>query len=680
VARRACWVPGRPSGPRRRAGPSGRFATTLTHLPLPAVGRQPAAHAGLPTALPVAEGSATKRRGFPVALVCMPFYSAEVPGIQVGLLAEIAERAGFPAETFHLNVDLAARIGTDQHEALCLHRGHMVGEWLFSTAAFDDRADPDARLLTDLPHAREVLTDLVDDPAARLADLRTRVIPQFVDHWARAVDWGRFGVVGFTSTFQQNVASLALARRIKERHPAVTIVLGGSNVEGEMGPAYLRAFPDVDIVVDGEGDLVLPALLERLAGNEDPGDIPGVVTRRDGVVHHTPPAEPVRDLDALPTPRYDEYFQRWEELGLTSAEMLPPRVPVETSRGCWWGQKHHCTFCGVNGQRMSYRAKSPQRVLDELADLARRHRRTSFAAVDNILDTSYVRNLFTEIDQAGLDYTFFYEVKSSLTRQQLDQMRRGGVRSIQPGIESLSTHVLELMRKGSTMLQNVRLLKWARYHRLDVSWNLLHGFPGEREEDYRRQLDVLELITHLDPPGAVGRIWLERFSPYFARADDFPLSDVTAEASYRYVYPEEVDLDAAAYFFEYQMADTVDDACLEDTRTLVARWRQQHSAGTRDALDLRRIPGGILIDDRRSTRPEGTYHFEGPLAEMYLHCSDSYRNVAEVAAHLDGDDDASGDAPGEDAVRWALEEFCERGLMLAENGRYLSLAVPVGDR
>ena len=609
----------------------------------------------------------------------MPFYSAEVPGIQVGLLAGIAEQSGFPADTFHLNVELAARIGPDQHEALCLHRGHMVGEWLFSIAAFDDRADPHCRLLDDLPHVGEVLADHVDDPRARLVELRTQVIPELADEWATTIDWGRYGAVGFSSTFQQQVASLALARRIKQHHPHVSIVLGGANVEDEMGPAHARAFDYLDVVVDGEGDHVLPPLLDRLSRGEDPSDIPGVVTRAGGVVRHTPPAEPVRDLDALPTPRYDEYFDRWDAHDLTSAGMLPQRMPFETSRGCWWGQKHHCTFCGANGQRMSYRSKSPARVLDELAEMSRQYRRTSFAAVDNILDTSYVRELFTEIDTAGLDYTFFYEIKASLTRSQLDQMRRGGVRSIQPGIESLNTHVLQLMRKGSTMLQNVRLLKWARYHRLDTAWNILHGFPGEREEDYRDQHRVLELITHLGPPSAVGRIWLERFSPYFAQRDEFPLTEVTPETSYRYVYPSELDLDAAAYFFEYRMAEVVDDSCLDDTRALVEHWQQQWAAGTMDALDLRRIPDGVLIDDRRRAWPEGTHHFEGPLAEMYLHCSDSYRTAEEVHAHLiTGSGDATdAEAPRESAVRWALDEFCERGLMVGENGRYLSLAVPV---
>ena len=79
------------------------------------------------------------------------------------------------------------------------------------------------------------------------------------------MDWGRYSVVGFSSTFQQNVASLALARRIKERFPMVKVVFGGANFEGEMGPEYVRAFPFIDYAVVGEGDMAFPALLRNIA-------------------------------------------------------------------------------------------------------------------------------------------------------------------------------------------------------------------------------------------------------------------------------------------------------------------------------------------------------------------------------------------------------------------------------
>ena len=93
----------------------------------------------------------------------------------------------------------------------------------------------------------------------------------FLRRCVESVDWGAYDVVGFTTTFAQNVASLALARRVKERSPESVVVLGGANCEGEMGLALHRSFPFVDLVCAGEADLTFPRLLTTLRGGRRPG-------------------------------------------------------------------------------------------------------------------------------------------------------------------------------------------------------------------------------------------------------------------------------------------------------------------------------------------------------------------------------------------------------------------------
>ena len=615
------------------------------------------------------------RSELPVALVCMPFQSAQRPSIQVGLLASVARQAGFPVETFHLNLELAATLGTRVAEEVAGNRAHNLGEWLFSVAAFDSTPDPEGKYLDEYPGGLQVAPSDRDDPREYLLRLRDEVLPEFIDRWAEAVDWGAFGVVGFTSMFQQNAASLALARRIKERHPATTTVFGGANFEQEMGEAFFAAFPCVDIGVTGEADLTFPILLDRLAKGEDPEGIPGMTTRRDGRILRTPAAEPLADLDQLPTPDYDEYFRRWDELELASESESTRMLPFETSRGCWWGQKHHCTFCGLNGEDMRFRSKSAERVLAELDELAGSHRWTAFDAVDNILDNAYVRTLFPKLEEAEVDYTFFYEVKASLTRKQIAQMWRGGVRAMQPGTESLSTHVLGLMRKGTTMLKNVRVLKWAHYYGINTAWNILFGFPGERREDYEQQLDLLHRLTHLQPPDFVGTIGLVRFSPYFFDSDSFPIDAIEPERSYHHIYPTHVDMEKAAYFFDCMMGDSPGVEMFPEIRSFCDGWQERYEQGHTDSLHVRRIPDGILIADRRRYTPAGEWSFEADLAMIYQHCMDTMRDAASVRQHLE--EHWRGSTPTEARVSWALEEFCERGLMVGEGGDYLSLALPV---
>lgn len=608
---------------------------------------------------------------FRVALVCMPFASAKIPSVQIGLLTAIAEQAGFAVDAYHLNLDLAARLTSEFYEPLCDHRGHMTGEWLFSVAAFGEDAHSDDMAYFSTFSDEVGWVEKQGKDKNYLSLLRHEILPRYIEDCLNMVDWQNYQAVGFSSTFQQNVACLALARKIKEQYPTVKIIFGGANMEDEMGPEYARAFPFIDYVVVGEGDIVFPMLLRYLAAKQQPGEIPGLVMRSEGGIKYCSQALPVRNLDALPTPNYKEFFARSKNLGLEPLDV----VRFESSRGCWWGQKHHCTFCGLNGLGMSYRVKSPKRVLAELSELMGKYRINFFAATDNILDMKYVKDIFAAVLETKTDYQFFYEVKANLTHEQLRTLYQGGIRSIQPGIESLSSHVLQLMRKGCTMLQNVRLLKWCRYYTIDVGWNLIWGFPGETEEDYRQQLAVLKLITHLQPPRGSGRIWLERFAPYFFDREAFPIHDLQPEASYRYVYPAHVALDKIAYFFDYQMEDTVAADAHKETLEWVKKWQESWNANSIGTLVYRRTLDEIYIDDKRTPGKLIPYTFDGPLALIYEYCSDTMRSVPQVMEALR--DSTADHVFTESEVQGALEVFCEAGLMLAEEGRYLSLALPV---
>lgn len=613
--------------------------------------------------------------GFRVALVCMPFASAKIPSIQVGLMTAISEQAGFETDAYHFNLDLAAQLAPDLYEKLCEHRGHMTGEWMFAKAAFGTNAPKEADgFFASFPD-EDAWANRIGKNQEFLFDLRGCVLPSFIENCLTSVDWSRYGVVGFSSTFQQNVACLALAKRIKDRFPAVTIVFGGANMEAEMGPECARAFPFIDYVVSGEGDSIFPALLQALASKGSATRLEGLTVRTaSGQLQCGGQAPPVMDLDVSPVPNYNAYFARAIELGLLSHYKSDWALPVESARGCWWGKKYHCTFCGLNGLGMSFRAKTPARFLDELSELARRHSISSFEAVDNILDLKYLPAVFAKIEQSKIDYRFFYEVKANLTRAQIQSLYRGGVRCVQPGIESMSSHILQLMRKGCTMLQNVRCLKWCFYYNIRVGWNLISGFPGETGEDYRKQLEVLRCITHLEPPKSIARIWLERFSPYYHDRERFPVSNVRPQASYRYVYPPHVDLEKIAYFFDYEMGNTVPASEHQATRAFVDQWHKNWDSDQRDGLCYRRTSDGLLIDYNWGPERNGTYNLSGPLAQIYESCVETMHTPKQVAECLrQGSENYDFT---EDEVRDAMEEFCRGRLMISEDDRYFSLAIP----
>jgi ribosomal peptide maturation radical SAM protein 1 len=608
-----------------------------------------------------------------VALVNVPFAHSDRPSIQCGVLKACLTRAGHDVDVHYLNLETARELGPERYSSLATSRSdQFVGEWLFTAAAFG--YTPDEEAYRKACPGIDATCDHLGADFAELCRLRREVMPELVESWAREIDWDRYAVVGFTSTFEQNVAALALARRIKERHPQVLTVFGGANVDGDMGPEFARVFPWIDFAVSGEGDEVFPELVGCIARGESGVGLPGVAVRTgDGVVTG-PPARQVSRMDELPDPDFDDYFRALFRIGRESVlGDAPPRLLFESSRGCWWGQKHHCTFCGLNNLGMTFRSKSPQRVLDELGRLSGRYSITNFEAVDNIIDMGYLEHVCGQLVERRLDYTMFYEVKANLSRAQLQTLARAGIRRIQPGIESLNTHILSLMRKGTTMLRNVRLLKWAMYYGIHVGWNILTGFPGETVQDYVAQERLVPLLRHLPPPVGCGPIWLERFSPYFFDPD-LAFRNRRPQRAYDYVYPvPELDLSAIAYFFEYEAEDVVGEQATARLGELVADWQRPWSVGSPPTLVYRRAPDWIQIVDLRRDDAPAVHALHGVDAAVYEACGDTDRTADRVVRELQG---TAWGGVGVDVVEEALEKFCALGLAVQEDGHVLSLALP----
>jgi len=608
------------------------------------------------------------RRTMRVGLVNMPFASTQYPSVQLGLLQAILAQRGHAAASHYFNLHFATHIGWELHEFCAWYAPRLFGEWLFSRAAFREKAPDGSEYLRLYGDKLGPLKGFFE----YLLQLRERDAPAFVEECLAMVRWEEYDVVGFGSIFEQNCAALALARRIKEQCPSVIIVFGGANFEGEMGLEYVRACPWIDFVVIGEGDEVFPKLLDRIAlhGNDS---LQGIAWRENGSVRFEGRATMVHDLDRLPTPEYHDFF--------SAAALLrkpPPKegfnvqVPFESARGCWWGAKKQCTFCGLNGATIAYRSKMPARVLDEIDELARRYGVKMFGAVDNILDNRYIPELFGRLAARDARYEFFYEVKVNLTRHQLETMVRGGVRRVQPGIESLSTHLLKLMRKGATALQNVRFLKWAHYYGMEITWNILLGFPGERIDDYERQLAIIPLIRHLPPAVAVTAIHLDRFSPYFDFADKLGICNVRPDSAYATVYPLDFDLARIAYYFDHEASDTVPIETHKSLHEIVREWFIAWHGPEAPDLRYERVAERLEVRDNRWGKPVRLYTFTGAAAEAYEFCGDTDHSISTIAAHLR----EHGLNVGEADLRRHLDVFTADGLMLEEDGHFLSLALP----
>ncbi|MCC6994140.1 MAG: RiPP maturation radical SAM C-methyltransferase [Deltaproteobacteria bacterium] len=449
---------------------------------------------------------------------------------------------------------------------------------------------------------------------------------------------GNFDVIGFTMTFEtQLVASLALARLIKERWPEKRIVFGGSACASVQGITTLKSFPNlIDVVCLGEGEPLIVPLVKALRGQGSLADIPGIAHRVGDQVEVTKHAELMQDLDWIPTPNYDPYFEQKAASEWTDTRSF---LLFETSRGCWWGEKHLCSFCGLNAEALVYRSKSPDRVMQEINTFARRwNLDDGLHAVDNIFATRYFADLVPRLIEQQKDkpITFFFEIKSNLKLWQMMQLSVAGFRSLQPGIESFSDHVLELMDKGATAFQQITFLKWAQQASIGPHYNILMRNPGETVRDYKEMTALIPLLRHLQPPSAIANVQLQRFSPYHLRPAEFGIRNVRPKAYYHQMFPDpKVDLDNLVYQFDYDH-DEVDApelvAARQELLDAITEWQKGFKLPYRlvyfvTGADL------VVVDARDST--ERRVRLSGLPAELFRYL-DQGRSFAAISKQFPG--------------------------------------------
>lgn len=631
-----------------------------------------------------------------VVLVSMPFGPVRLPSIGLGLMKAALDRDGVSARTFYFTLEFAERIGERLYSQISYgtNTTDLVGEWIFSDSLFHHHTEESVA-----NYVEDILRDRAQDKnhvwheerfteefIREILDVRQHT-EAFLEDCAATILACRPKVVGFTSIFLQQVASLSLAKRLKAHAPELTIVFGGANCEGEMGREVIRQFPFVDAVVSGEADLAFPELVRRVLNDEPFANLPSVFSKSTGNSNSLYPAAPhnsydshnshspitstsaaVENLDALPFPDYDEYF---DQLRATSFHAeLEPNLLLETARGCWWGAKHHCTFCGLNGETMAFRAKSAERALDEFVTVTAKYPGYPIYVVDNILNLAYFKDLLPQLAERKLGLDLFFEVKANLKKDQLRQLRAAGVTIIQPGIESLSDEVLQIMRKGVKALQNIQLLKWCKEIGITPEWNILWGFPGESPEEYFRLAKMLPLLSHLQPPNYALSMRLDRFSPNFNQHAELGFKDLQPFPAYKYVYPlaPETVANLAYYFtFEYSEPRHV-ESYVRPLAEEVARWQQVHKTSDLFMLDQSER---LLLWDSRPTAKRRLTALTDKEKFLYLACDQvsTARQVAEAWSKH------SGWPNDQEDVRRALDEFVEAGLMLRQGDSYLALAV-----
>ena len=320
-----------------------------------------------------------------------------------------------------------------------------------------------------------------------------------------------------------------------------------------MGHELHRQFPFVDYVCSGEAEHSFPALSRRVLARDrrtacrEP--IPGIVYRdRNGG-------------SVSPGRRHDPRHGHAAGAGLQRLFSRPrtvhgsaPVVPTllfETSRGCWWGAKSHCTFCGLNGGAWRSAARARVAPSTSSSNWSTGGRSINVEVVDNILDMKYFKTCCRRSPGAAAAADSSTRSRRTFPASRCKLLHEAGVQPDPAGIESLSDHVLRLMRKGTTALRNIQLLKWCKEYSVTSSGTSCTAFPARRG---RTTPKCSTPARDPLPPASLrcGPIRLDRFSPYHNSPADSASPMCVRWSTYHYLYPFRRGEPAPiAYYFDF---------------------------------------------------------------------------------------------------------------------------------
>ena len=548
---------------------------------------------------------------FHVALVSMPWPLFNRPSVQLGSLKAFIEKHddSILVNTFHPYLETAKLIGTETYH--WISQDVWVCEALYGSILFPEQLDECCRIV---------------DQAQRKSKHKVRfdfkrirqILKDQLERWVESIDWSQYQLTGFSVCLNQLLASLTAARFVKQKHPGLPVLFGGSSCFPDFAEPLFRHFP-VDFMISGEGEQPLLDLCRHLAG-KSPETGANIFSRSQPIFVNQQKNRQFTSLSQLPIPDYDDYFREKEKLFNNSPFI--PVLPVEFSRGCWWGK---CNFCNLNLQWHGYRSKSPERMVDEVISLSEKYGCLDLSFTDNVLPIKEANVFFSRMADLDRDIRFFGEIRANQRGKFMTVARQGGLTSVQAGIEAFSNSLLKKMAKGTTVIDNLAVMKSAVANRIELDGNLIIEFPESSPEEIEETLENLDFALPFRPL-TTASFFLGHGSPVDLQPQHFGILAKLHHPQNKKLFPEKILKDLALLIKEYRGDRTVQRRRWAPVARKVKKWREFHRHG-KNLFENPRLSyrdGGDFIVIRQELPGQRILHhrLRGLSRKIYLACEE----------------------------------------------------------
>ena len=309
--------------------------------------------------------------------------------------------------------------------------------------------------------------------------------------------------VGLSVMTAQVDSGVRISDRIKENYPDIPLVWGGYHPS--LFPEQTLEDPNIDFILQGEGDWSFLDLLNALNLKGGYDEIDGIGYKRDGkLIFH--PQKKYYEINDLPDWDWSFYDVNSFILGGTwSDSTLVRQLPVQNSRGC----PYMCSFC-INTTLNCYRkwrVRDVKRVVDEIENLIKVYAVEWISFRDEIffLTKKRIMEFCDEILNRGLKFHWAANARvdffssGALDDEVMSKLKKAGCMNLAFGAESGSPKMLKFLRKGVTPEQIILSAKKCNEYGISPVYSFIVGLPGETKEDIMLTYYVMKKIVEFCP-------------------------------------------------------------------------------------------------------------------------------------------------------------------------------------
>lgn len=574
-------------------------------------------------------------------LIGMPWHQADILSIQLGGLKAFLKTKKKKIDTRHYYKDIINYIDIECYKKI-LYSG--VGDLLFASILFPEKKDQIKRIVSKkfkgnfnfektIIYIKKFLKDILND-----------------------IEWERYHLIGFTTTHQQIVSSLLLAKFIKERYPDVKIAFGGLLLVGKVAEKIIEIFPYVDYIIMGEGERPLLSLIEYLEGRKSISEIKSVVYRNKDHININIKKDYIQNINLLPFPDYDDYFK----FCLKKKCVLHPKISIEAGRGCPWGK---CIFCVENTVwRKNYRKKTSKRVVEEIIYQVKKYQTTEILFCDP--DIADKIDIFKELSKIPLDLKISAEVTSFISKSGLTVLKNAGVSNIQIGIESFSDRLIKIYNKGTNLMKMVEILKWCKELGINLSYNIIIDSPFETKKDIKEIKKNIDYLRFFQPPN-ISKFVISYESLMYYYLTKYKINKLYPPYEITKCYPQKIAISLTPLIsfhggYSFKPKNKIN---YKKIMPKIKEWKENYTL-----YSLICFRGEDFLDIESKTKG-GLEHIiiEGRLEkEIYLACMNMSRNMKDLLKKI---------KCTRKKLLQVLNKFIKLKIMFYSNDRYLSLAI-----